>query len=481
MKPYSFRFPEALYQQLVEHLFPGDDDEHGAVIAAGICETERGIRFLARRVFVAQEGADYGPGRHGYRALSADFVLRVSDYCAREKLCYFSVHCHGGSDSVSFSATDLASHERGYPSLLDITHDGPVGALVFARNAVAGSIWTRTGVFFLDHAVIVGANLRVLRPDKDACVAGVDSMFARQALIFGAAGQKRLVEAKIGIIGLGGAGSLISQWLVHLGVGDIVGVDPERLVPSNRSRVVGSTPWDAPEFLLEHRWDWVRRIGRRLARKKVEIAARVARYANPRVRFCKLFGDVTVERFAREFRDVDYLFLCADTHQCRHIFNTLVHQYLIPGVQMGSKVPVESASGQVGDLFAVARPVLPSPGGGCLWCNELISPVRLQEEALTAAERARQAYVDEDQVVAPSVITLNAVACAQAANDFLLGYFGLIAPAAAAGYLLNYGRERHWATIECRHDSGCHTCGNTASSAFARGDRACLPCRTSGD
>jgi hypothetical protein len=48
------------------------------------------------------------------------------------------VHNHGGDDAVGFSNDDLASHERGYPALLDIlADDRPVGALVVAPRAVA--------------------------------------------------------------------------------------------------------------------------------------------------------------------------------------------------------------------------------------------------------------------------------------------------------------------------------------------------------
>jgi hypothetical protein len=50
---------------------------------------------------------------------------------------------------VGFSRVDLASHKRGYPALLDITNGEPVGALVFAQNAVAGSVWTRDGADFI--------------------------------------------------------------------------------------------------------------------------------------------------------------------------------------------------------------------------------------------------------------------------------------------------------------------------------------------
>ncbi|MHC5828311.1 MAG: ThiF family adenylyltransferase, partial [Nostoc sp.] len=95
-KPIEFRIDQPLYQKLHQHLFPGDGDEHGAVIAAGIVETSRGIRLLAREVFLAQDRIDYVPGTRGYRALTAKFVAEISGYCAEHNLCYFAVHCHGG-------------------------------------------------------------------------------------------------------------------------------------------------------------------------------------------------------------------------------------------------------------------------------------------------------------------------------------------------------------------------------------------------
>jgi hypothetical protein len=155
MKGFTFRISETLFEQLMGHLFPGDDEEHGAIIAAGHCESNREVRLLAREIFVAKDGIDYVPGKRGYRALTADFIARVSHHCAQSNLCYFAVHCHGGDDFVDFSPTDVASHRRGYPALLDITEGGPVGALVFARNAVAGRIWTASGVFPLESLTVL--------------------------------------------------------------------------------------------------------------------------------------------------------------------------------------------------------------------------------------------------------------------------------------------------------------------------------------
>ncbi len=477
MKKFTFRIPETLFEQLMSHLFPGDEDEHGAVIAAGICESDREVRLLAREAFLAKDGVDYVPGKRGYRMLTADFVARVSHHCAQENLCYFAVHCHGGDDFVDFSPTDVESHHRGYPALLDITRGGPVGALVFARNAVAGSIWTVNGVFPLEGLTVIGQNIRRLYSSPQKSPLAANPLYHRQSLIFGAAGQEILKRTKVGIIGLGGAGSLLNEWLAHLGIGEIVGIDFDKVEPSNQPRVVGSRPRDAHVFLSTMSWSALQKLGRRLAKSKVKVAERVAKRANPKVRYHAIVDDVTRRDAALLLKDADFIFLCADSAQARLVFNAVVHQYLIPGMQVGSKVPVDKETGEIGEIFAVSRPVLPYPAGGCLLCNGLISAAKLQQEALSEQERRRQAYVDDELVFAPSVITLNAVAAAQAANDFLLGYFGLFSKSARRGYAMHFCRERHWASVDCKTSATCLHCSGSPKSILARGDRVTLPCR----
>jgi molybdopterin/thiamine biosynthesis adenylyltransferase len=476
----EFRIPSPLFNELHQHLFPGDGDEHGAVICAGIAETHRGLRFLAREVILARDGIDYVPGRYGYRALTPEFVARVSNHCAREHLCYFAVHCHGGDDFVQFSGVDFESHQRGYPALLDILDGGPLGALVFAHNAVAGEIWTAGGILKLSQLTIVGVNHRRLYPGPITPARGCADVYHRQSLLFGAVGQQQLAKAKVGIIGLGGVGSLINEWLARLGVGEIIAIDFDQIESSNRSRVVGSLKSDCVEWLVGSKSSLLQRIGKYFSRFKVHIAQRVALAANPHIRFIPTVGDVANERTAKLLRDVDYLFLCADTMQSRLVFNALVHQYVIPGVQIGAKVISDADSGDITDVFSVARLVLPYPQGGCLLCNQLIDPAKLQDEALSAEERREQRYVNDPAVRAPSVITLNALGSAQAANDFMMGYLGLFDnDQAQGGYRMHDGLSRTWRSGECACQPNCPHCGSNDRSAFGRGDRAELPCRTS--
>jgi molybdopterin/thiamine biosynthesis adenylyltransferase len=459
------------WEELHAHLFPGDRDEHGAVLRCGISTFGGRSRLLVHDVVLAEDGIDYVPGTRGYRRMVPEFVLEAAESCADDELIYIGVHCHGGRDVVEFSSTDLASHERGYPALLDITDAPAVGGLVFASNAVAGDIWTSEGRrFLIDELRIVGRPEARLYPAPPPAAAA-DLGYNRQARIFGDRGQELLSSMKIGIIGLGGAGSLLNEYVARLGVGELMLVDPDRIEISNLSRVVGARRLDALTWLTgEGRPLWLRELGKRFSAPKVRIASRVARQASRRIKVSALMRDVLDSEVADLLKSCDHIFLAADSHSARRLVDVLTHQHFIPSTQVGAKVSVDS-EGRVTDIFAVSRSS--SPGAGCLRCNRLVLPRVLQEEAKSDGERRRQRYLDDDDVPAPSVITLNALAVSQAVNDWLMSVMGL----------LEEGADQHrWAMFlpstdeldeaALRRDPDCPNCG---PDRFARGDQKRLP------
>jgi molybdopterin/thiamine biosynthesis adenylyltransferase len=475
---WTVRVPAEMMSELEAHLFPGDGDEHGAVIGASVVATPRGVRLLARRLYLARDGEDYLPGQRGYRMLNASFVRKCVLACEAEGLAYLAVHCHRGEYEVGFSSDDLASHERGYPALLDILDGSPVGALVFARSAVAGDIWLpdRTRVT-LDHLEVTGRPIRRLYPGPLPLPSQADERYDRQARLFGDRGQALLAKQKVGVIGAGGAGSLIVEYLAHLGVGHLVVIDPDRIEPSNLPRVTGSRRRDIHPLLTNPMMPRrIRAFGEKHRTPKVVIAERVAKLAQPTITFDGIHSDVTYKEVADRLVDCDYLFLAADTAQTRLLFNALVHQYLIPGVQVGAKVQVEASSGKLLDLFSVVRPII--PGQGCLWCNGLISPARLQEEATSPEQLRRQRYIAEEGVHAPSVITMNAIAVAHATNDYLMTVTGLLSPSDLR-WLKFFPQDNQVAIEVPRRDTDCPEC--SSKGRLGRGTNKSLPVRHSGE
>ena len=415
--PVSLRLPMAMAAELDAHLFPGDGEEHGAVIGTTTVRTDRGCRFLGRRLFLATDGIDHVQGDRGHRMLTAAFVRRCALACADEGLAYLAVHNHSGDEVVAFSSIDMASHGRGYPAVLDILEGPPAGGLVFARRAVAGDIWMSIDhQVELDHAVVAGVSQQLCYPSPRRTSAA-KPRYDRQVLLFGDRGQEILGGQKVAVIGAGGAGSLINEYLARLGVGHIITVDYDRLDLTNYPRVVGARPRDLrPWFRSRH----LARLLRRQPSHKVAIAKRVAREANPSVHYEAIGGDVTEPAVAERLVDCDAIFLAADSMQARLVANAICHQYLIPTWQVGAKV-TNDPSGAIQDVFSVVRRLI--PGESCLWCNELIDPTRLAENAASQEQRTAQRYVDD--VPAPSVITLNAVASAHAVDQYLFTSLGL--------------------------------------------------------
>lgn len=474
---WSLTIPAHIAQQLKEHLFPGDQDEHGAAIIAGVVEGPNGPRLLARDVVFARDGIDYVPGKRGYRMLTGEFVTRQIIRCRDESSVYLAIHNHGGHDSVAFSGDDYRSHQRGYPALLGITRDRPVGALVFAENAVAGVLWlSPTKQIPLRSTTVLGTSRRILHAAPPPRSPGRDATYDRQARVFGDKGQDMLSRAKVGVIGAGGVGSLVVEYLGRLGVGHIVTVDPQRVDLTNVPRITGATMWDACAFLTkEGRPEWMKKLGRRLSTQKVSVMKRIILRANPNAKIEAIFGDFVDDDIARRFTDCDYLFLAADSMQARLVFNALVHGYLIPGVQMGAKVIVDPTTGAVEDVYTVVRPVTPSHG--CLLCNGLIPAAALQHEAETAAERKVQRYVDDENVIAPSVITLNATTASHAVNDFLFMFTGLASASARTDYMRIKPMTRTVVFDEPRASDTCPHCSPSKLGIFGRGDDMDLPSR----
>jgi hypothetical protein len=442
------------FDRLKAHLVPGDFDEHGAVLLAGVSRPLGQLTLHIREVHVAEEGTDYVEGKIGYRALSPKFIHRLITRARDGRLAYLAVHNHGSDREVDFSRIDLESHERGYPALLQIARGMPVGALVLGRRSIEADIWLADGARLeLDEAVVVGNTLQRFTSSPKRQSDDTADTYDRQIRMFGKVGQEELAKCRVGIIGLGGIGSMIAEYLGRLGVGKFCLVDDDCVEESNLSRIVGASSSDALSGTT-----------------KVTVASRLILLSNNRADIQLITDDVAKASVAQTLTSCDYLFLAADSMRARLVFNAIVHQYLIPGVQLGSKIRADSAGALI-DVMSANRPV--RPGHGCLWCNQLIDSTQLATEAKTDDERKAQAYGVEEPN--PSVISLNAISAAHAVNDFLLDYLGLRPERGLLQYEHFHFLKNTRTLVQPRKDDDCSECSHSGKR-YGRGESVELPC-----
>jgi hypothetical protein len=451
------RITREAYSKLRSHLFPGDHDEHAAILLAGVASRPNSTRLLVREVHPL-DASEFIPGNHGYRQLAPSALARLGARAHAERLALITCHSHpGAKDSVALSEDDLAGHCRVFPHLLNIVSNGqPVGGAVFGEASAGGEIWLspdrRVG---LDGVDVIGETLAALAPTPQPVNNDVASRYDRQVRMFGAQGLQILRRMKVAVIGLGGGGSIVSQHLAHLGVGTILGVDFDRVERHNLSRIVGAVPRDAK-----------RRT------KKVEVAKRLAARVDRSINFEAIDGDLVDTAIAARVAECDFIFLCTDTMTSRLIANSIAQAHLIPMVQIGAKI--DQLKGRISSIYVAVRPSFPRHG--CLACAGMIDHVALQREGATDAEKAAQNYLNLPDVIDPSVITLNGVAASASTNLMLMAITGLAQPGNYAHRLLD-ARSGFWLTLEEQRDPECLWCGESDRSRFARGDSARLPVR----
>lgn len=372
--------------------------------------------------------------------LSIDPVAlnRMTKRARDEHLSIFTIHTHPGAHAAWFSAADDAGDARLMPSLRNQVPSAPHGSLVLASNgAVAGRVFADDESAREVELTIVGRTLEMLPPTSQRS----EPWFARQEFALGREGQARLRRLQIGIVGLGGTGSVVAMQLAHLGVGGLVLIDGDVVEPSNLSRIVGATRSD-------------------VGTPKVEVAARYARNLGFSEVVAALQEPVSAEH-ERLLATCDILVSCVDRLLPRAFLNRLAYRHCVPLIDLGVAFRADSDGRITGDA---GRVVVVGPGRSCLACWGHLDPHRMREESLSADDRTREiaaGYVEGVDAAQPSVIPFNTSVAGAAAVEIMrlaTGFAGADTPPARVAFSFADGTVRR-NTIA--RTTKCHICGGS--------------------
>src|SRR5207247_877070 len=126
-------------------------------------------------------------------------------------------------------------------------------------------------------------------------------------------------------------------------------------------------------------------------------------------------GSVLTTTVARELRNVDFVFMCTDSHGSRAVLNQLAYQYLIPTIDTG--VAIAATESRVTSV--VGRVQMLAPGLGCLTCAELLDSDAVRRDLMTAYERKKDPYFLGEPQPQPAVMSFNMTMASLAVTMFL--------------------------------------------------------------
>ncbi len=180
--------------------------------------------------------------------------------------------------------------------------------------------------------------------------------YSRQSFL-GANSQARLNAARIAIIGACGGGSHVAQQVGHIGFGQIIVIDPQRIDLTNLHRLVGATLGDVKRRAF-----------------KVDIAKRTIKRVNPK-------ADVIALRSYWQSQsallmECDVIIGCLDSVRAKNELEAFCRRFLIPYIDIGMDV-----HGSAGEHLIAGQVVLSMPDRPCLQCLGIITDADLAAEA----------------------------------------------------------------------------------------------------
>jgi molybdopterin-synthase adenylyltransferase len=433
----QIRSEESMWAALTAHLLARDDVETAAIVLAEPYEADDHT-ILAMRSWEPVPDDGYLIRHLDQIRIDPIAINRLVRPARERGLTVLTIHSHPMALDAWFSHADNLGDARLLPSFARLVPGVPHGSMVLARSGAIVARALRDGVL-VDAAVHTIGRTIATKTASGAAEHG-DDRFARQVLALGADGQRALRGLRVGVVGLGGVGSVVCAQLVHLGVDEIIAVDGDRVEASNVSRILGVHGSDVDAIF------------------KTEVACRYASLTGLPVRVRTIESYLKRRADVRQLATCDVIFSCVDRHTPRALLNRLAYETLVPVIDMGSGFRVDLAGQLVG---AAGRVVVIGPGRPCLACWGHIDPDALRVEALSANEHAalvQEGYIGGADISQPSVMPFNTMIAGAAVIELLrlvTAFAGAADPPQRLAFQFVDGTVRRNGLVD---SSACQTC-----------------------
>lgn len=352
--------------------------------------------LLVRDILTLPPTAFVRTSAHGAKWRGGAMRSILNEAMARQSgIVIFHPHPHAGA--VDLSGDDRRSARELLPVFQNLVPEQPHASVVVGHDHAACLLLLPDDREYDGPLSLrwLGSILDSFPPPPFSAGESVAREFHRQEMLIGAAGQRRLRRARVAVVGLGGGGSHAVQQLAHMGLGEIIGIDDDRVEDTNRGRLIGMTWWDS--------WFWRRR--------KIDVMRRMVRRINRHVRFTGIPYPLPDQRAIDAVKNADIVIGCLDTLHARADLQDLAWRFLIPYIDIGLLIrpPVDGNPLTIGGHVATLV-----PGHFCLWCIDALTRSKLDAETDGRPRSYIKGAAEQAQVV-----SMNGVLASQAVSEVL--------------------------------------------------------------
>lgn len=422
------------WKELRHVLLTEDGKENAAVLLCGISDSSEERRLLVRKI-IPVPWDKYDIREELHLRVSPHFYNEIISTCLESKLSPVIIHSHPFDGAARYSVSDDYGESRLLPVLTTLLPDAIPASLLITNTDVSGR-WIDDETFVgLTGLKILGLQSQIINFNETDDVL-INPQHDRQVRAFGDDGQKVLQKLKVAIVGVGGIGSVVIEQLARVGVADLILIDDDEIESSNISRLVGATLGD-------------------VGKPKADVIANHARSLGVE-RVTSITKSAIQQDVLMQLRGRDIIFNCVDNDRTRAVINRFSYQYLIPVIDMGTRL--DAREGEI--TGAAGRASIVGGDLTCLRCSHHLNPERIRAESMPTEERsklAKEGYVMGIDDPAPSVISINTVVAGLGVTSGLNLFVDLTGGHDVSGQLYD-ATSGFVFTAQQVHDAGCDVC-----------------------
>ena len=360
---FSVAMPGAVHTGLRNHLLRADAQEDVCLAIYAPSTGSTRTSALVSEFLLPEPGER---AVHGNASFTGDYFVRAARHAATLGRGVAAMHSHPRGTGWQLMSEPDYSTERSYAFLVhEITGLPLVGMTLAGDGNWSCRRWDPSGTPEYGESVrVIDERLRVTWNDRLRPVPAIGDTQIRTVSAWGEAGQASVVRLRVLVVGLGSVGLDVALRLAATGVVQVGVMDFDSVEIINLDRLIGATTADV-----------------RLARSKVEVAARLMVRAATAARPEILVHDLSIcePSGLAAALDYDVIISCVDRPWARGVLNTLAFADLVPVLDGGIAIDTFD-DGEMRN--AVWRSHALIPGQPCLVCNGQLDAADIQTDKL---------------------------------------------------------------------------------------------------
>ena len=263
---------------------------------------------------------------HGNTSFLPNFLARSLRIAIKKNAGLAFMHSHPTKGWQDMSNLDVIAEREHIAPPANSTKMPLLGLTIGTDESWSARFWIRKKNrqfkrFWCDKVKVVGDRLKVTFNENTYSTFRNKNILRRTIETWGMDEQLKISRMKVGVVGIGSVGSMVSENLARIGVENIILIDHDKIEEHNLDRLLYATKKDIGKFKTE------------LFRAKI-----LNHSVNKNVKVKSVIQPIQ-SRFAFKLAlDCDIIFSCVDKPLARDVLNHIAYAHLIPVIDGGVAV-----------------------------------------------------------------------------------------------------------------------------------------------